>query len=294
MSVPALYHHDPIVQHLPVSDLADHPMLAHIPVWRREDPEFISLVESIRERGLDYPVLIDHEKRVVDGRNRRNACAVLGAAVPCVYITPGSSAGVVVDSLVNRRHLTKGALAYLSAPLFADVLAESKKRILANLSKSTVATDSPLSGESRLKTAADVAAMLGVGHTLFEQAVKLRRMFEELGEEVREKFEPRILGHWQDEAGEWQEPIGLGYMINGLTSLATEKAGKSAKLGKRNEHARLFVGALPKLRLHWEKASAEQRVEIADRLKAEVTKWPAELRDELAAAVRAAARADHA
>lgn len=288
----ALYHHDPIVQHLPASDLADHPMLAHIPVWRRDDQEFISLVESIRERGLDYPVLIDRERRVVDGRNRRNGCAVLGALVPCVYVEPGAAAGIIVDSLVNRRHLTKGALAYLSAPLFADVLEETKARRFANLSKSRVPSETPLSGDSRFQSAEDVAAMLGIGHSLFEQALKLRRMFDELPSEVRERYEPRVLGPWQDDAGEWQDPVGLGYMINGITSLITEKSGRVKKLGKRAEHARLFVGALPKLRLHWDKATPEQRVEIADRLKSEVSKWPADLREELATAVRTAERAN--
>ena len=33
--------------------------------------EFIDIIE----RGLDYPVLVDSAGRVVDGRNRRNACA---------------------------------------------------------------------------------------------------------------------------------------------------------------------------------------------------------------------------
>lgn len=277
---------------LPVSDLTDHPLLAHIPVWRRDEPEFAALLESVRERGLDYPVLVDAEHQIIDGRNRRNACAVLGRPVDCRVVPAGEAASIVVASLVNRRHLTKGALAYLTAPLFAEVLSETKARRFANYSKSRVQPETALSAVSEIKTAEDVAAQVGVGARLFEQAIKLRKMFEELGDEVRERYEPRVIGEWQDDAGEWQEPVGLGYMINGLTSLITEKAGRVKKLGKRAEHARLFVGALPKLRLHWDKATPEQRVEIADRLKAEVTKWPSDLREELATAVRAAERAN--
>lgn len=47
-------YHDPIVQHFSASDLVDHPLLAHIPVWTREEPEFQALLDSVRDRGLDY------------------------------------------------------------------------------------------------------------------------------------------------------------------------------------------------------------------------------------------------
>ena len=282
--------HDTIVQHLKSSDLTDHPLLAHIPTWQRDEPEFVALLESIRERGLDYPVLIDHERRVLDGRNRRNALALLGRLVPCLYIDSAESASVIISSLVNRRHLTRGALAYLSAPLFANALEESKARNLAMLKAGSASV--AYSVGHAPKNTEDIATQVGVSPALFDQALKLRRMLAELGEEVRAKYEPRVLGPWLDEAGEWQDPIGLGYMINGLTSLINESVGKKKRLGKRAEHARLFLGFLPKLKSHWANATAEQKAEIAQKLKIEVTKFPVELRDEMAAALRSAARAD--
>lgn len=278
------------------SDLVDHPMLRHIPMWHRDEPEFQSLLESVRDRGLDYEVLIDDENRIVDGRNRRNALAVLRQPVPCRRIGEGEAASVIVACLVNRRHLTKGARAYLAAPLFETVLAEAKQRAFANLSKSTSGSDSALSAESSVlfgpKTAEDVASHLGISPRLFDQALKLRRLFDDCEHDIRTKYEPRILGEWLDDAGEWQDPVGLGYMINGLTSLLTERAGKAKQLGKRAQHDRLFVDYLPKLKEHWKKATAEQRFVITEKLKAEVTKWPGDLRDEIATALRAAARAD--
>lgn len=278
---------------LPTSDLVDHPLLAHIPVWRRDEPDFQALVDSIRERGLDYEVLIDGENRIIDGRNRRNACSVLRIPVPCRQITEGEAASVIIASLINRRHLTKGARAYLAAPLFETVLAESNARRFANLSKSTPPPESALSALST-KTAEDVAAKLGISPRLFDQALKLRRLFDDCEPEVRNKYEPRILGEWLDDAGDWQDPVGLGYMINGLTSLLTERGGKPKQLGKRAQHDRLFVDYLPKLKEHWKKATAEQRFIITEKLKAEVTKWPGDLRDEIATALRTAAKADKA
>lgn len=285
------------VLELDLRDLTDHPLLAGIPVWDKESPEFAALRESIRDRGLDYPLLVDNSNRVVDGRNRRNAIAALAGLggpaaqrVPCRIVNQDDAAGVIVSSLVNRRHLARGALVYIVAPLFENVLAESKARRFANYAKSTSAPESALSALSG-KGAVDIAAKLGVSPRLFEQALKLRRMFEEMGAEVRAQYEPRILGPWQDESGEWQEPVGLGYMINGLTSLLADKIARK-NLGKRAQHDRLFIGCLPKLGLHWKKATEEQRAAIAAKLKAEVLKYPAELRDELAGACRAAAKAE--
>jgi hypothetical protein len=279
---------------LDLRDLSvDHPLLVGIPVWDGQSPEFAALRDDVRTRGLLYPLLIDNAQRVVDGRNRRNVVRALGGLggananrVPCRVVSQDEAASIIVSCLIHRRQHTKGALAYLVAPLFEQVLTESKNRRAANLRN----VDSPLSGVSA-KTADDVAAQLGIGHTLFEQAIKLRRMFAEMGEEVRAKYEPRILGTWIDEAGDAQDPVGLGYMINGLVSLAADQAGKK-NLGKRAQHDRLFVSFLPKLGLHWKKANPEQREAIATKLKAEVMKFPAELRDEIAGAIRAAAKAE--
>ena len=271
------------------SNLSDHPLLAHIPTWKRDEPEFIALVESIRDHGQDYDALIDSEQRVVDGRNRRNACAVLKIKLRCRPISDGDAASVIVASMVNRRNLTKGSLAYLSAPLFQRVIGEAKARRIANL-KHVGGIESALSADS-IRNGSDIAAAIGIGTRLFEQAMKLRAMFDEMGEDVREKYEHRVLGPWEEEDGELQDPVGLGYMINGLTSLADD-ARKKKNLGKRAQHDRLFAGLLPKFSLHWKKANADQREQIATRLKADVLKWPDDLRDELAAAIRAAKKAE--
>jgi hypothetical protein len=283
---------DQTVSLYPSSALSDHPLLAHIPVWKRDEPEFASLLESIRGRGLDYPVLIDSEQRVVDGRNRRNALSVLGQPVPCRVVGAGEAASIAIASLVNRRHLNKGALAYLSAPLFAEALAESKARNLAMLKAGRVSV--PYSVGNAPKTVEDIAAQVGVSLALMEQALRLRAMFAELGDEVRAKYEPRILGDWIDEDGVMQRAVGLGYMVNGLTSLIEESKGKTKNLGKRSQHDRLFVSFFPKLKTHWAKANEEQRAAIAERTKAEVLKWPADLREEIAAALKSAARAEQA
>jgi hypothetical protein len=115
------------------SELADHPLLSHIPVLQKNAPEFFALVDSVRERGFDYPALVTSERRIVDGRNRRNAAAFLGIPLPCRIVDAGEVAGVAFSSLAHRRNLTKSALAYLVFPLVAPAFAEAKQRHLAYL-----------------------------------------------------------------------------------------------------------------------------------------------------------------
>jgi hypothetical protein len=269
---------------LDLRDLTDHPLLGSVPVWSREDARFQALVESIREHGLDYELLVDTEFRIVDGRNRRNALSVLGARARVRFVEKADAASIVVASLINRRHLTKGALAYIAAPMLDEVISESKARRLTNLRRSGQARgpqslETPLSGVSG-KTASELATQMGIGHTLFEQAIQLRKMFMKAGKEAREKYEGRVIDDWQDETGEWHPPVGLGYMINGLNDLIEGNAAK--QLGKRNEHDRLFIGSLSKLSLHWDQANPEQRRGITEGLKRTLLAFPAELVAEIA------------
>ncbi len=287
-------------------DLADHPLLASIPTWPRDCAEFASLKDSIAERGLDYDILVTTAFEIVDGRNRRNAIATLGhqrgcrrGAIRCRFVDQADAASIIVATLGNRRHLTKGALAYLLAPMFDAVIAESKERRVRNLPNvavgkvaavmagQAVAPESPLSGLSAAKTAEEVAAQMGLGRSLYMQALQLHRMFVKAGAEVRAKYEPRLLGPWQDEHGEWHEPVGLGYMINGITAILENKAEEN--LGKRNEHDRLFLGNLGKLSLHWDSATPEQRAQIKGKLFDTFRVWPAELVEQIAAVARKAA-----
>lgn len=273
-------HTSPLPVFLAVSALADHPLLAHIPMWTREEPEFQALLDSIRERGLDYPVLIDAEHRIVDGRNRRNALALLGRPVECRVIDAGEAASVVIASLVNRRHLSKGALAYLSAPLFEQVLAESTARRLANLKQSTLGSETALSAVSgnAAKNAGDIADTVGVGQRLFEQALDLHRRFAK-NPAQRAEFEPKIL------SGE----LGLGGCIQAI-------AGQESTRGKEKKETgldRLFTRAFKDLNVRfgkWGKLADEQRAEVTVALVKTTDKWPDEVVAATAAEWRKAGR----
>ncbi len=284
-------------------ELSDHPLLAPIPTWPRDSAEFAALLESIRDHGLDYPLLVDTAFQLIDGRNRRNALAVLGglggaadSRVPCKFVAQEAAAGTIISTLADRHHITKGAIAYLAFPLIAPAMADSKarfQRAQAERMRQGLISDS-IGNKSKMgpprQTMPEFAARLAVAQDTLEQARKLHGIMDALSPEQRAKYEPRVLGLWQDEVGTWHEPVGLGYMINGLTSLRDGKASTMATLVQRNDHARLCNGALDKVRLHWGKATAEQRAEIEDQMREDLRSWPAELVERLARLSSAATR----
>jgi hypothetical protein len=269
-------HTSPLPVFLAVSALADHPLLAHIPMWSREEPEFQALLDSIRDRGLDYPVLIDAEHRIVDGRNRRNALALLGRPVECRVIDAGESASVVIASLCNRRHLSKGALAYLSAPLFEDVLSEAKERNFAMLKAGGESVAHSV--RHAPKNTQEVADLVGVGARLFDQALDLHRRFTK-NPAQRAEFEPKIL------SGE----LGLGGCIQAI-------AGQDSTKGKEKKERgldRLFSRAFKDLNVRfgkWGKLAEEQRAEVTVALVKTTDKWPDEVVTATAAEWRKAGR----
>jgi hypothetical protein len=257
----------PTILSLSAAELADHPILAHIPVWERAQPEFQALVDSIRERGQDYDVLIDSERRVVDGRNRRNACQVLNRPVRCREIDTAEIAEIALSCLVNRRNLTKGALAYLAAPLLKPAVDQARDRRIANLSRSS--TESTIEGTP--KTAEDLARSLGFGRDLLFYALDLHKKFA--GKvELREQFEPKIL------SGE----LGLGAALQAI-------AGKESTEGKKKpirQVDQLILQGFSDLRNRfggWNKLGSEKRDKVLAQVCVETAEWPEDVAQAAAA-----------
>jgi hypothetical protein len=258
------------------ADLADHPLLAHIPVWPKDSEEFKSLRESLRADGQLYEVLIDHQRRVVDGRNRRNALAALGRPVVCRPVADGEVATIVFRTLMQRRHVTKGARAFLAIPLVQPLIEAAKARRFACLRRGAETPVSASSGNG-VPSVDRIALDVGVSRDEFDRALRLHELLAKAPAEVRNDITARVL------SGE----LGLGYACTAVTNYA-EAGGRAEKLGKRQEHDRLFTTALPRLSLHWEQANPTQREQIRENLRSSVATWPVELLQETKAAVAAA------
>lgn len=256
------------------AELAIHPLAKLAPEWSNDDPRFISLVEDIRDRGLDYPLLVDSEGNIADGRLRWRAVKRLGMRqVPTCVVWENEIASVILCSLVHRRHFTKGALAYSAFPFYEPALKESNKRRLENLRNPNVS--SKATQLLSAKNTEQFAEALGFNRTFFYQARDIHAAFFKTPA-LKAEFEPRIL------AGE----IGLGACLAGIAG----KLATDGKARRATEQLELFEDAFDILKMrfsYWQKFDTAQKAQMGIVLRKTVAEMPADLRDEFAKALKA-------
>lgn len=103
-----------------------HPLAARWPMM--PDDELAALAESIAADGLSHPLVLDDQGRLVDGRNRLEACRIAGVSPK--YLTPrGLDTEEAVRSYIGRvnaqrRNVSTGQ----KAMAVADDLAAQRKR----------------------------------------------------------------------------------------------------------------------------------------------------------------------
>src|SRR4051794_38180436 len=83
------------------------------------------LVADIRANGLLHPVVLDTEGRIIDGRNRRKACAVAGVE-PRFVTFDGDPVAYIIAAHINRRDLRPGQKAMALADLIASFSKQKK------------------------------------------------------------------------------------------------------------------------------------------------------------------------
>ena len=97
--------------------ISAHPVAALFPMLSED--ELQELAESIKSRGLEHPIVLDKDGRILDGRildgrNRFAACALAGVEPRFTTFEGSDPDGYALDVNVARRHLSKGqkAMAY--------------------------------------------------------------------------------------------------------------------------------------------------------------------------------------
>jgi len=284
-------------------------LLKLVPELAEDDDRFIALVDDVRERGIDHPLIVTGDGLILDGRHLWRAAKRLQlATVPCVTRSEEDAAGIVLNSLVQRRHFTKGALAYIAYPLLEPVLAASKARRMDNLKSVEKANNPRSSAEQTIgkishfspKTAEEVAAHTGFGRELFFFAKRLHEVFAKSDQAVAEYraahpgWEPSAAGvlsegPW-DLRGQWEPKIlagetGLGAALAGI-------AGEEATRGKDKQTSgqlELFEEGfelISKRFSYWERFTDGQRVKARAVIRATVEQMPEELRREMERAIR--------
>ncbi len=248
-----------------------HPLLETIPGWENTD-DFRALVEDVREHGIRQPVVCTPDLEIIDGKHRWLAARECGAEVPFTVSTEAPQS-VIVYSLLERRHCTKGARAYLVWPLIAPTVESNKQARLGNLKKGaeTRKDTECLFGESIEKA----AARLGFGGTLLKQARDVHALLAKAPHR-REEIELAI----------FVEEVGLGAFLAG-------EAGKAATAGQRRVDApllELLTRGFRDLRNRfkpqlWDGLPETEKTKAADLAVECVLGWPDDVRSTLVKAL---------
>lgn len=272
-----------------LAQLRFHPMTARKPQRSKDDPGFIALLENIRRNGIRHPLICVKPDLIVDGRERWQAAKRLQlTSVPIIYCEEHEVASVIVSSLI-RKHYSKGALAYVLSPVLEKAFEEARERRLKWLKNPNKSNGglSPLLG----KSIEEFSEEIGVDRKLLFQARQVHEEFTadtrryEFQDEpepltLREYYEPRLLSYGEE------KPLGLGAILAGIAGLRAT-GGKHRPEPKQLE---LFENAFDTLKTrfsYWKKFDEAARSKCREVIRSTVAAMPQDLRDELAAAIKA-------
>lgn len=121
-----------------------HPFAARFPMLPAE--ELDRLAADIAENGLQQPIVLDGEGRILDGRNRWAACELAGVTPETTVHEGDDLAAFVISANVARRHMSTGQRAMATALVLADAGKRVNGRwkrgsIVANDNDRSVVTD---------------------------------------------------------------------------------------------------------------------------------------------------------
>lgn len=167
-----------------LSDLAICQAIAFLPQRADDHPEFLALVESIREHGVLNPFIINEKDEIMDARHRRRACRILGIKeVSCEVRDSSEAVSLALTSIMARRHYSKGALAYMALPLLKQAAEEGIARRIANMPKMTKKglnaekQNSAFPGDTPLSASEEVAEKLGISRYYVQSVTRLEKTF---------------------------------------------------------------------------------------------------------------------
>ena len=142
--------------------------------------EFVQLVKSIRQNGLNHPILL-WQGKIVDGRHRHKACLEAGVEPQYEYIPDSMALSQVMDRVVAenilRRHLTTGQRAMIAAAL-ANMTRED------TLKQNTDGRIRLTEEDEEKKSNGSAAKSLGVGVTSVKDAKEVKSDAPDLAEKV--------------------------------------------------------------------------------------------------------------
>lgn len=164
-----------------MEQLEYHPAAEIFPLMSED--QFVKLVEDIAEHGLLEPIGI-YEGRILDGRNRYQACLRLGVDPSYEPIQLGEMSPIeyALSKNLHRRHLNsaqRAALALALLPALSEEASE-RQRWAGKKSQSEHISD-PDKGEAAEKA----ALLVGLGSSTIEKAIAIQKRAPDVVEKMR-------------------------------------------------------------------------------------------------------------
>lgn len=257
-----------ISMHRP-ADLRIHSVAKGMPMMDDESVDWESLIESVARNGVIQPLTIDNQGRIIDGRHRWAAAKMAKLKeVPCIVLVDPDVHAIILESLAQRRHFTKGARAYLAYPYVEEAWNEAKRRRVENLKQGSGPRSS--SQDTIGDTVEAFAVQQGFGRNLFFQAKRLHELFAE-DESLRAQFEPEILN----------EGKGLGAIIAGIGGQSATKDKPRSTPRQLDLFTDGFKTVAVRVKASWSKFSDDERAKVRRQIRTDFAATPREFRDDL-------------
>lgn len=277
------------IQFRPPGEFSVHEFLADDPWLALKDPRLKAKEAAWREAGTFDPILALADGRIVSGRHRHRFATREGwEEVPWCEVHENELVLLAVRDLFAHHDRTKSQTAYLAAPKLEPMFKAAQERRITILQSG---------GKARLPQVAspeDLAHQLGVSDELLRQARRIHEAFAWTraqhgvdGRALRKEWEPKIL--------DAEEPVNLGYVLAGIAGQKGTK-GKTRKPARNSALNNALAGLRNLVRpvSHWERWTDEERDAVAEGFRGTFTKLPAAALDVIAAAIRAAKKAQAA
>jgi hypothetical protein len=283
-----------------LDDLSIHPLVKDQP--RLSDEQLLPWRKEMKRAGelnQKRAVLITAENQIVDGRHWYWCCKKLGWRKIRYEIVPeGEVMATIFNTLVNRRHYSKGQLAYIVAPMLDGIFAEARKRQIAG-GAAPVAAETPET----------IAGSMGISIRVLHQAREIHELFEsdktkrtltdrddvtEKNVTFREFYEPRLLLVEDPEAPRTRA-YGLGAVLAGIKQThsieknATTRPHGGGRPERVDKQLQLFGTAMTGLQnkfVYWQKWDEDTRAEAVKAFSPVVEKMPDDLLAEFAKAIK--------
>ncbi len=131
-----------------------------------EGKEFQLLKNDIEINGLNEPVCLDKEGKIIDGRNRYRACIELGVEPKYITYTGNNILELIISKNLMRRHLNESQRAVVASKL-------------ANMPKHLHKNDTQI-----CVSQPEAAKMLNVSPRLLQNVKEIERMSPELIQQI--------------------------------------------------------------------------------------------------------------